>query len=104
MKHIKLLALLMLGMMGQPADAARHKSSGWFRKTIKVSWHAVQVATGLVFLNRWHIDTGGSCAPSSKYNGFDRRHGPDFVVGATMLLIGLEGLDNELDLSEQFKK
>ncbi len=103
MKHMKLMALVALGVMVQPTYA-RNESSGWIKKTAYVSWHGVQVVAGVVFLNKWHTMTGSKCDPRSKSYGFDCERGPFIVAGATLLWHGVRGLDKELHIWKQFKK
>ncbi len=102
MKHMKLILVAAMCLTAQQACAKNE--SGWMKKTARVSWHAVQLASGLVFLNKWHTMTDGHCSPCSKRNGFDCDRGPFIVASATLIWYGLRGLNKELHLREQFKK
>ena len=105
MKHMKLMALLALGLMVCPVYA--RNESGWGKKTARVLFYGVESCAGWHFLTTFHNRHPQSlwpCDIAHKIWKDKRNAGSEAVASAVLLWHGLRGLDRELHISKQFKK
>jgi hypothetical protein len=105
MKHMKLITLLALVFIMQPAYARRDES-GWMRKTARVVFYGAETAAGCHFFSAFYGRPPQSLWPwdiATKIWNDKRRAGSEALACFLLLKHGLRGLNKELHITEQFQ-
>ncbi len=119
MKSIKLIALLAVSVVLQPAVYAHHHKDHWVKKAGKITWHAAETYVGLLVLyemiknNDLHLIDPRSWITGNRYNWkcekdwtkFDRTQNlVSGIITGSLLYHGISGLNDELHTWKRIQK
>jgi len=101
MKHMKLMALVALGVMVQSVHA--RNESGWMKKTVHVLFYAGLTCGGWKISNFMGLP-GAPGQTVRRIKNYPIDNGSRVLAGLWAFYYGLKGLDKELRITAQFKK
>lgn len=107
MNHIKLFVLCAVSLIASPLGASQPKESGFLKKTGRVLFYAAEVGASWHLFTLFHHRRPQSLWPwemMGKILGDPKNAGSEVLASIMLLRHGLRGLNQELHLTDQFKK